>query len=117
MSNEPTESKNDQRQFWQMVLETFQSSGLSIRQFCRQEGLSAASFYSWRKRLTKADEPKADTEKASPSESFIQVTLPTDKPGGLELVLTSGNILKISVGTDRKTLTDVLSILQQAQLC
>ena len=32
-------SDTDQRQFWQMVLETFKSSGLSVRQFCKQEGL------------------------------------------------------------------------------
>jgi hypothetical protein len=42
----------DQRQFWQMVLETYKSSGLSVRQFCQQEGLSEASLYSWRKKLS-----------------------------------------------------------------
>ena len=29
----------DQQQFWQMVIETWQPCGLSIRQFCKQEGL------------------------------------------------------------------------------
>ena len=32
-------SNTDQQQFWQMVMETFKSSGLSVRQFCQQEGL------------------------------------------------------------------------------
>jgi hypothetical protein len=40
-------SDTDQRQFWQMAIESWQSSGLSIRQFCKQEGLSEPSFYSW----------------------------------------------------------------------
>ena len=54
-------SDTDQKQFWQMVLETFKSSGLSVRQFCKQEGLSEPSFYAWRKRLTQPQ--KSDIEK------------------------------------------------------
>ena len=76
MSTKQKESKKDQRQFWQMAIETWQSSGLSIRQFCKQEGLSEPSFYSWRKRLTQVDESDADKEAVSPSEPFIQVSLP-----------------------------------------
>ena len=46
MSKEQT-NDTDQQQFWEMVLETFKSSNLSVRQFCKQEGLSEPSFYSW----------------------------------------------------------------------
>ena len=49
---------NEQQQFWQMVIDTWLSSGLSVRQFCRQEGLSEPSFYSWRKKLAKCHKPK-----------------------------------------------------------
>ena len=97
----------DQQQFWQMVLETFKSSGLSIRQFCKQEGLSEPSFYAWRKRLTQVDE----------SDPFIQVSLPTEQHGGLELVLSSGHTLRISSPADTQTLTTVLSALCEAGLC
>ncbi len=52
-------SDTDQRQFWQMANESWQNSGLSIRWFCKQEGLSEPSFYSWRKRITPVDVSKA----------------------------------------------------------
>ncbi len=47
------ENNNDQR-FWQMAIETWKASGLSVRQFCANEKLAEASFYSWRKNWTVA---------------------------------------------------------------
>jgi len=110
-------SDTDQQQFWQMVLDTFKSSGLSIRQFCKQEGLSEPSFYSWRKRLTQVDESDAVKEEVSQPDPFIKVSLPTEKHGGLELVLSSGHTLRISSPADSQTLTTVLSALCEAGLC
>ena len=107
----------DQRQFWQMVLDIFKSSELSIRQFCKQEGLSEPSFYAWRKRLTQVDESDADKEAVCQPDPFIQVSLPTEQHGGLELVLSSGNTLRISSPADSQTLTTVLSALCEAGLC
>ena len=106
----------DQGQFWQMVLETFKSSGLSVRQFCQQEGLSEASFYSWRKRLS--THQKLGTNKAPlQPESFIQVSMPPAKPMGLELVLSSGHTLRIPSDMDPEFLSGLLSAVKQAKLC
>jgi hypothetical protein len=111
------QADGDQQQFWQMALETFKSSGLSVRQFCGNEGLSEPVFYSWRKRLAKADEPAAVKEKVYQPEPFIQISIPDKKPEILELVLFSGNTLKISHGTDIQTLSDVISVLHREGLC
>ena len=110
-------SDTDQRQFWQMVLETFQSSGLSVRQFCKQEGLSEPAFYSWRKKLIKRDEPKKGKQKDMSSSAFIKVAMPKNKSFVLELVLSSGSILRISSGTDSQTLSNIISVLHQVGLC
>jgi hypothetical protein len=107
-------SNTDQHQFWQMVLETFKSSGLSVRQFCSQEGLSEPSFYAWRKRLTKPQ--TSDIEKEEQPEPFIQVSMPSAK-SGLELILASGHTLLIHSDVDSQVLTGVLSALKQAKLC
>ena len=107
----------DQQQFWQMVLDTFKSSGLSIRQFCKQEGLSEPSFYAWRKRLTQVDESDADKEAVCQPDPFIQVSLPTEQHGSLELVLSSGHTLRIGSPADNQTLMTVLLALCEAGLC
>lgn len=108
---------NEQQQFWQMAIETWQSSDLSVRQFCKQEGLSEPSFYSWRKKLTKCDEPEDSVPKEPASSDFIAVSLPETHSAGLELVLCSGNTLRIAPSSDSKTLTRIISILQEAGLC
>jgi len=110
-------TETDQSQFWQMAIDAWQSSGLSVRQFCKQEGLSEPSFYSWRKRLAMPADAKPDHRMDCSPESFIQVSLPDGSAGGMELVLSSGHTLQIPVGVDRKTLTAVLSALGEVGLC
>ena len=111
--NREHKSQEEQRQFWQMAIETWRSSGLSVRNFCKQEGLSTSALYSWRKKL---DQSNDAVEEAS-SPAFIEVTMPENKPASLELLLTSGNILRIGTAVESTTLTNVLSALREAGLC
>ena len=117
MSTKQKESKDDQRQFWQMVIETWRDSGISVSKFCKAEGLSEGSFYNWRKKLAKGNKFEAAKQRERISSAFIEVSIPSEKSGGLELVLASGNTLRISSGADKNTLTGVISVLQEAGLC
>ena len=111
------QTEAEQRQFWQMAVETWQSSGLPVRRFCRQEGLTEPLFYSWRKRLAKVENVQTKTQTVFQSQPFIEVSIPAQKASGLELILSSGNTLRINPGTDIKILTAVLSALSEAGLC
>ena len=129
MGSEDKESTRKQRAFWEMVVETWQASGLSVGQFCEQEGFSKASFYRWRRKLSHVGASRSDeTVKVSvgsplrqpgapPSAAFIEVSAAEDRSAPLELELSCGHTLKIAVGTDRQTLSTVLLALQQAGLC
>jgi predicted DNA-binding transcriptional regulator AlpA len=91
-------SDTGQRQFWEMVFETFENSDLSIRKFCKKEGLSEWAFYNWRRKLNKSQKDnstKAISDK-SDKPSFVEVSLPDNKPAVVELVLRSDNTLKIN---------------------
>jgi hypothetical protein len=46
-------------QRWQQRLERFQRSCLTVAAFCGREGIFAASFYTWRRRLHHAIAPTA----------------------------------------------------------
>jgi len=53
----------EKEQFWRLVLEEHQKSGLSVRAFCRVESISEPSFYTWRRTLAKSDQiGKSDPE-------------------------------------------------------
>ena len=110
-------TETDQRQFWQMAMEAWQASGLSVRQFCKQEGLSEPSFYVWRKRLAASVNDQSDPSPDCPPSPFIQVSLPEGSAWGMEFVLSSGHTLRIPAGVDRQTLTAVFSALGEAGLC
>jgi len=112
-----SKTETDSQQFWKMAVEAWQASGMSVRQFCKQEGLSEPSFYSWRKRLAMADKATTDRSVDCPSESFIQVSLPTESWQGLALLLSSGSLLRIPIGVDRQTLVTVFSALAEVDLC
>ena len=46
---------HEKEQFWRLVLDEQAASGLSVRAFCRQEGISEPSYYAWRKELAVRD--------------------------------------------------------------
>jgi transposase-like protein len=66
----------------------FRKSRQSVSEFCRQEGVSAPSFYSWRKRLN-----SADSQEPPPPAGFRPVRLlsaagvSVQLPGGTQLVV------------------------------
>ncbi len=46
--------------FWRMVVQEQQKSDLSIRDFCRTEGLTESLFYAWRRELRHRDQEGKD---------------------------------------------------------
>jgi hypothetical protein len=110
------EIDGDQEQFWRMAIETWQASGLPIRQFCKNEGLSEPQFYMWRKKLTGGSTEHDDQDDPKPS-SFIEVAIPKNNHVAVELLLTSGNTVRIHSGINNTTLSNVLSALHAEGLC
>jgi len=116
MSIKQAKSNNERRQFWQMVIETWRDSGMSISKFCKAEGLSEGTFYNWRKRLSGRHAQRDKQTDSSPS-AFIEVAMPRSDHAPLELLLSSGHTLRISSTADNKILSNVISVLRQAGLC
>jgi hypothetical protein len=72
---------------WRNRLEVQRGSGLSIAAWCKQEGVSAWSFYAWRKRLA---EP-------APCAPLIAVPLSAMAPAPmLEMQTPGGYVLRLS---------------------
>lgn len=54
MSTRKQRSQGKER-FWRALLGRWRGSGLSVRAFCREQGLSEPSFYAWRRTLLARD--------------------------------------------------------------
>jgi len=87
---------------WRDVIRRQRDSGLSIAQFCRQEGLAQASFDNWRKKLA--------PDKASP---FLEVQLPSlTNSLPCEIVLPGCRVV-VPSRFDPESLRKLLDVLRQ----
>jgi hypothetical protein len=76
-----------------------------VKQFCKEHGLTEYSFYAWRKRL----QEKGPVRFALVERSARQQDRTTE--AALELVLATGERLRIGTGVDASTLRTVLDVL------
>ena len=99
----PATSKADQ---WAERIAAQRRGGLSVKQFCKEQGLSEYSFYAWRKRL----------QEAGPVRFALVDRKPRRQEGAaeaaLELVLATGERLRIGAGVDAAALRTVLDVLR-----
>jgi hypothetical protein len=81
-------------------------SGISVKQFCKEQGLTEYSFYAWRKRLQEKGPVRfALVERGARRQERTA-------EAALELVLASGERLRIGTGVDPATLQVVLGVLR-----
>jgi hypothetical protein len=98
---EPASSKADE---WAKRIAAQQRSGSSVKQFCKEQSITEYSFYAWRKRLQ-----KKEPVRFALVDRRAQVSA---EESALELVLTTGERLRISKGVDGATLRTVLEALR-----
>jgi transposase len=111
------ERSSSKERFWHRMVRQWRTSGLSVRAFCVEQGLSEPSFYSWRRTLA---------EREATAVAFVPVTVTPERrvatetdgsAGPLELVLDRGRRLRIGPGFDGPTLTRLLALLEEGRPC
>ena len=103
VEQKPANPKADQ---WAERIAAQQRSGVSVKQFCKEQGLTEYSFYAWRKRLQETGPVRFALVDRSPRRQERAAE------AALELVLATGERLRISAGVDAATLRTVLDVLR-----
>jgi hypothetical protein len=99
----PANPKADE---WAERIAAQQRSGISVKQFCKEHGLTEYSFYSWRKRLQERGPVRfALVERRARRQERTAESV-------LEVVLATGERLRIGPGVDIMTLRTVLDVLR-----
>jgi hypothetical protein len=91
---------------WAERIGAQQRSGISVKQFCKEQGLTEYSFYAWRKRLQKKEPVRF---------ALVDRRVAGQGPAteaALELVIATGERLRIGAGVDAATLRTVLEALR-----
>lgn len=90
---------------WAELIRQQGQSKLSVSAFCREHGVRDQSFYYWRKRLSESEPVRF---------ALVESGMPgTKDKSAIELVLASGDRLRIFPGADAATLQTVLSALRE----
>lgn len=120
MAQTPQASK---QQHWLQLVQCWQLSRLSVREFCRRHHLSQPSFYAWRRTLQQrgllTNPPKnipatAADPPAIPSSAFVKLTLPTEAPTPATVDIVLGQrLLRVRPGFDAPTLLALVRLLEE----
>lgn len=118
----------EKERFWRQVVKGQAGSGLSIRQYCADRGVSQPSFFAWRRELTRRDsatskQGKSSLKRAKPKskrqppvpQRFAQLQIaPVELTGGacIEIVLPAGTRVRVPRGACPATLQNVLVALE-----
>lgn len=93
-------------EYWRERITQQERSGLSVHRFCEEQRLTEQAFYAWRKRLQKQQPMRFAVVETGPAQQ------PSATETGLELVLATGERLRISAGVDPALLRTVLEVLR-----
>ena len=103
--------------FWRDLVNRQPRSGLSIRAFCVEEGVSEPSFFGWRKRLQAAQERAGQLGTTSRAEQvavsgreFIPLEL-IESPPALEVIHPRGYRVRVTGRFDAADLARLFDVL------
>jgi transposase len=94
----------------------WRDSGVSARVFAQEQGVTAWTLYYWRQRLAGRDRPTR-RRRRSPRVTLAPVHVVAgarDAGGDLEIVLASGDRVRVAAGVSAHTLRQVVAVLRTA---
>jgi transposase-like protein len=115
--------RQDRESYWRDIVQQQAESGLSVAQFCRQESLSAASLYAWRRKLQERDAAICEISaqrgtKRDQAAQLVPVRIETGEPtAAVRILLPQGVAIDAPVGMDRGALIELLTALREAHRC
>lgn len=96
-------------ELWRRRLVEFEQGGQTVAAFCRRVGVSAATFYGWRRKVAQSPGSGNSSHgpQAMPPLSFLPVQVIGQPRGAIEVVLAGGTRVLVPSG-DRESLQWVL---------
>ncbi len=95
------EVKSNKEEQWRARLARFQSSGMTVVEFCERERISSPSFYQWRKRLAAPNKgnsvsPTFVPVRLTPLASPVEIHL----PNGARVCVPAGDVVALRIAVE-----------------
>jgi hypothetical protein len=102
---------------WTERLERFQSTDLSVVDFCRREAVSVPSFYNWKKRLNQKSISKRRRRDTNPGDAkFVPVVVNT-AAATTKLNLPGGASIDLPTELESELLTKLIAVVIEVTEC
>ena len=92
--------------YWRKQLRRQQAAGLSVREYCREQGLIESAFYFWRREIQRRD------RQVQAEPAFVPIVVEAPAESAIEVTLASGHVVRVRAGFDEKTLQQLLALLE-----
>ena len=92
---------------WRDLIARWRRSSISICDFCTDQRVSESSFYAWKRELAARD--RVVTSTTTPMPTFVPVRVAP--AATIEVVLNSGVVVRVPVGTDPMTVAQLVAAL------
>lgn len=123
MTQRKPRRSGEKERLWRQVVEDHAGSGLSVRQYCIQRGVSQPSFFAWRRELARRDaaakQLSGTSSQTSPRpapQRFAQLQIvPSELASDalIEILLPAGALIRVPRGVCQDTLSTVLGALER----
>lgn len=101
---------------WMKLIKEYQNSGLSVKAWCRQNGVKESAYYYWLKKIRKeacAQLPAVQPKGQKPVEfAKLQVDTGTSGVGATVTIHLPSATIEVKEGTTQKTMEVVLMALK-----
>jgi transposase-like protein len=100
---------------WLDLVQRWQRSKLTVREFCERNQLSEASFYAWRRVLRERgliqDPPTESATSSTPA--FVKLMVDKASTGAIDVVLRNRRLLRVRPGFDADMLLELVRLLEE----
>ena len=107
----PRDPRKEQQ--WRRLIQLWKNSGLTVRAFCAHHHITQPSFYAWRRELQQRDATAFVPVQVETNDQLARVT----SFATIEVVLASGQCIRVTPGFDPGTLRQLLAVLQEGGPC
>jgi transposase-like protein len=101
-------AKSGKQMHWLDLVQRWQRSKLSVREFCQRYQLSEPSFYSWRRLLRERGLLLDDAVEAAPA--FVKLDVNANSTGSTIEVVIGQRVLRVRAGFDAELLLDLVQL-------
>ncbi len=107
----------NREKFWRRMLRRRSASGLTIVDFCADQGLNASSYYYWRREIQRRDEESASQAAGTDTAllAAVQVVDDVGRMAAVEVVAKNGYLVRIGEQATAEHMRRVLQTVSELE--